>query len=109
VQSRLFNNEATAKSPHRDIFAIVGEEATTRLIRKKWQLMDYTLDDLKAELAATEPGEETCVAYGQYALLFPPGEPDQGARLAAAAFAKANGCTISNRPDDNLVCFVKPA
>jgi hypothetical protein len=45
------------------------------LIRKKWQLMDYTLDDLKAELAATEPGEETCVAYGQYALLFPPGEP----------------------------------
>ena len=38
--------------------------------------MDYTLDDLKAELAATKPGEETCVAYGQYALLFPPGEPD---------------------------------
>src|SRR4026207_1165078 len=24
VQSRLFNNEATAKSPHRDIFAMVG-------------------------------------------------------------------------------------
>jgi hypothetical protein len=70
--------------------------------------MDYTLDDLKAELAATKPGEETCVAYGQYALLFPPGEPDQGARLAAAAFAKANGCTISNRPYDILVCFVKP-
>lgn len=78
------------------------------MVRKKWQLMDYTLDDLKAELAATEPGEETCVAYGQYALLFPPGEPDQGARLAAAAFAMANGCTISKRPDDNLVCFVKP-
>jgi hypothetical protein len=71
--------------------------------------MKYTLDDLKAELAAMEPGEETCVAYGQYALLFPPGEPDQRARLAAAEFAKANGCTTSNRPDDNFVCFVKPA
>jgi hypothetical protein len=109
VQSRLFNNEATAKSPHRDIFAMVGNAATRCGRERNGERMDYTLDDLKAELAATEPGEETCVAYGQYALLFPPGEPDQGARLAAAAFAKANGCTISNRPDDNLVCFVKPA
>jgi hypothetical protein len=71
--------------------------------------MTYTLEDLNAELAAMEPGEETCVAYGQYALLFPPGEPDQDARLAAAAFAKANGCTTSNRLNDNLVCFVKPS
>jgi hypothetical protein len=71
--------------------------------------MTYTLDDLEAELAAQEPGEETCVSLGQYALFFPPGEPDQGARLTAAAFAKANGCTISSWPDDNLVCFVKPA
>ena len=109
VQSRLFNNEATAKSPHRDIFAMVGNAATRCGRERNGERMDYTLDDLKAELAATEPGEETCVAYGQYALLFPPGEPDQGTRLAAAAFAKANGCTISNRPDDNLVCFVKPA
>jgi hypothetical protein len=71
--------------------------------------MDYTLDDLKTELAAQEPGEETCVAYGQYALLFPPGKPDQGARNAAVTFAKANGRTINNRKDDNFVCFVKPA
>jgi hypothetical protein len=69
--------------------------------------MDYTPDDLKTELAAQEPGEETCVAYGLYALLFPPGEPDQGARNAAVAFATANGCTISNRKDDNFVCFRK--
>ena len=39
--------------------------------------MNYSLEDLKSELAAMEPGEETCVAYGQYALLFPPGEPDR--------------------------------
>jgi hypothetical protein len=64
---------------------------------------------LRTDRAAMEPGEETCVAYGQHALLFPPGEPDQGARNAAVAFAKANGCTISNRRDDNLVCFVRPA
>jgi hypothetical protein len=32
-----------------------------------------------------------------------------GACNAAVAFAKANGCTISTRLNDNLVCFVKPA
>jgi len=93
-----------------DIFAIFGKIAPNGGgLERNEERMNYSLEDLKSELAAMEPGEETCVAYGQYALLFPPGEPDQDARNAAVAFAKANGCTVSNRRDDNLVCFVRPA
>jgi hypothetical protein len=93
-----------------DIFAIFRKIAPNEGgLERNEERMNYSLEDLKSELAAMEPGEETCVASGQYALLFPPGEPDQDARNAAVAFAKANGCTVSNRRDDNLVCFVRPA
>ena len=109
-RSRLPNNDATLKIADCDIFAIFGRIAPNRGgLERNEERMNYSLEDLKSELAAMEPGEETCVAYGQYALLFPPGEPDQGARNAAVAFAKADDCTVSNRRDDNLVCFVRPA
>ena len=109
-RSRLPNKDATLKIADCDIFAIFGKIAPNGGgLERNEERMNYSLEDLKSELAAMEPGEETCVAYGQYALLFPPGEPDQGARNAAVAFAKASGCTVSNRRDDNLVCFARPA
>ena len=41
-------------------------------------------------------------------IVFPPGEPDQDARLRALTFAKANGCVIENRAGNREVLFLKP-
>jgi hypothetical protein len=69
--------------------------------------MNFTLADLQAELKALAPGAACCIHHDTFAGLFPSGEPDDNARKAAFDFAKANGCTISNRPSENLLCFVK--
>ena len=54
-----------------DIFAILRKIAPNGgAPERNEERMNYSLEDLKSELAAMEPGEETCVAYGQYALLF---------------------------------------
>ena len=70
--------------------------------------MAYTLSDLGAALKALAPGMALCMHHDLFADLFPPGEPDDNARGAAHEFAKANGCTIDNRPAEQTLCFVKP-
>jgi hypothetical protein len=70
--------------------------------------MAFTLPDLQAELKALAPGAACCIHHDTFAELFPPGEPDDSARRAALAFAKANGCIIDNRPSEQTLCFVKP-
>lgn len=67
-----------------------------------------TLDDFRERLAELAPGQAAHVPYEIYEGLFPPGEPDQGARGRAYEFAKANGCVIDNRPGNREVLFVKP-
>jgi len=71
-------------------------------------MASFTLADLKAQIVACPDGGAVGVPYDTYADLFPPGEPDQHARAAAYNFAKANGCTIDNKPDGSIVFFVKP-
>jgi hypothetical protein len=67
-----------------------------------------TLDELKEMLRELTPGKAAQVPYEIYEGIFPPGEPDQGARGRAYEFAKANGCVIDNRPGIREVLFVRP-
>jgi hypothetical protein len=71
-------------------------------------MASFTLADLKAQIDACPDGGAVGLPYDAYADLFPPGEPDENARAAAYNFAKANSCTIDNKPDANIVFFVKP-
>lgn len=66
-----------------------------------------TLDDLDKILGELEPGKGARVPYDVYGLLFPPGEPDDGARGRAKNFANARNVKIDNRADDNAVWFYK--
>src|SRR2546421_1672250 len=61
------------------------------------------LDDLGDKLAALNPGDVAEVPYDVYASLFPPGEPDDNARMRAYNFAKAHDCTFDNWPSDRIV------
>ncbi len=69
--------------------------------------MAYTIGDLRAEIAACPQGGAVGVPYDTYADLFPPGEPDEGARQRAWQFARDNGCAINNRSAEEVVFFVK--
>lgn len=69
--------------------------------------MPFELKDLQKELTALQPGHETCIPYDVYADLFPPGEPDLRSRGKALVFARQNRCTIHDRTEDQIVCFVK--
>ncbi|WP_315792467.1 MULTISPECIES: hypothetical protein [unclassified Bradyrhizobium] len=69
--------------------------------------MTFELKDLKRELDALVPGDATGIAYEAYAEIFPPGEPDHLARQRAFVFARSCGCTIDNKPNDEIVYFVK--
>jgi len=42
-----------------------------------------------------------------YAVLFPPGEPDDGARVAAFGFAREHGCVMENQPRAQQVVFTR--
>lgn len=66
-----------------------------------------TLEEFRAELAALKPGGAIGLPYDGYELLFPPGEPDEGARKRAYKFAKDNSCTISNHQAERIVFFIK--
>jgi hypothetical protein len=66
-----------------------------------------TLGEFEAALKAMTTGQIAQMHYDVYAILFPPGEPDQDARARAAAVAKAHGCTISNWPELPQVIFTK--
>lgn len=70
--------------------------------------MAYTLDDLKKDIEICANGKAVAVHYDVYEELFPPGEPDEGARERAYKFAGEHGCTINNRVTDRIVYFVKP-
>jgi hypothetical protein len=66
-----------------------------------------TLDEFAATLMSLPPGNAAHVPYDIYEVLFPPGEPDDGARGRAYDFAKDHGCIIENRPSGREVLFVK--
>jgi hypothetical protein len=52
-------------------------------------------------------GQRTALPYSVYASLFPPGEPDDAARVAAFVFARDHGCVIENQPAARQVVFTK--
>jgi hypothetical protein len=67
------------------------------------------LEELDVILRDLQPGQGARVPYDVYELLFPPGEPDDGARGRAYRFARERGVRIDNRPDDNSVWFYREA
>jgi hypothetical protein len=62
---------------------------------------------LSERLAKLSVGQRTSLPYSVYGVLFPPGEPDEGARVAAFVFARDHGCVIENQPDARQVVFTK--
>ena len=68
-----------------------------------------TLDELRQELVALPKGKYAAIRYDHYAVLFPPGEPDENARAACYDFAKSAGCRIENKQSAQQVWFVKDA
>jgi hypothetical protein len=66
----------------------------------------YELAEMLTDMPA---GEAFHLPYDAFADLFPPGEPDEGARTRAVEFAKLTDCLIENRPESSEVLFVKPS
>jgi hypothetical protein len=66
-----------------------------------------TLNDLHDVLCQLPVGQICSLPYNVYELLFPPGEPDDGARGRAFQFARAHGCVIENNPQIHEVAFTK--
>jgi len=57
-----------------------------------------TLADLSNLLNRLAVGQRAALPYSVYGLLFPPGEPDDDARVLAFGFAREHGCVIENQP-----------
>ena len=57
-----------------------------------------TLAKLAQTLDEMKPGEFAAIHHDLFAELFPPGEPDDGARKACYDFACKHGCRIENEP-----------
>jgi hypothetical protein len=68
-----------------------------------------SLEELRAILVTLAPGKCAGIHYDVYAELFPPGEPDQNARVACSVFAQSVGCRIENKPEETTLWFVKDA
>jgi hypothetical protein len=66
-----------------------------------------SLDELHKLLCGLSVGQFCELPYSVYELLFPPGEPDGGARGRAHEFARNHGCEIDNRAADQKVVFTK--
>jgi hypothetical protein len=66
-----------------------------------------TLAQLSDRLSSLSVGQRTALPYSVYAVLFPPGEPDDGARVAAFGFAREHRCAMENRPRALQVVFTK--
>jgi hypothetical protein len=62
---------------------------------------------LSERLGKLSVGQRAALPYSVYGLLFPPGEPDDGARVAALVFARDHGCVIENQPAARQVVFTK--
>lgn len=70
-------------------------------------MVPMTLDELRTELVALRWDHAIGIPYDVFALLFPPGEPDEGAHERAYKFAKESGCTISNHQAEKIVFFIR--
>jgi hypothetical protein len=68
-----------------------------------------TLDEFSESLRMVGVGKYASVPYDLYDDLFPPGEPDQGARERCAKFANSRGFRIENKPELRTVWFVRNA
>lgn len=66
-----------------------------------------TLAHLSERLQSLAVGQRTALPYSVYAVLFPPGEPDEGARVLAFRFAGEHGCVIENQPRALQVVFTR--
>ena len=62
---------------------------------------------LSERLGKLSVGERTALPYSVYGALFPPGEPNEEALLAALGFARDHGCVIENQPAARQVVFTK--
>lgn len=74
---------------------------------KELRMSITILSDLGQLLDELPVGQSAELPYNVYELLFPPGEPDQGARTRAFDFARDHGCEISNQPAARKVVFIK--
>jgi hypothetical protein len=59
-----------------------------------------TSEVLKSYLAEMPQGHVFDLTYAQFAEIFPPGEPDPGAREALRQFAQACGCDLHHNAGD---------
>ena len=66
-----------------------------------------SLDLLGERLRKLPVGQRAALPYSVYGVLFPPGEPDDGARFAAFTFARDHGCVIEHQPPALQVVFTK--
>lgn len=66
-----------------------------------------SLELLSERLGKLTVGQRAALPYSVYGLLFPPGEPDEAARVAAFVFARDHGCVLENQPAARQVVFTK--
>ncbi|MZR14238.1 hypothetical protein GQE99_14540 [Maritimibacter sp. DP07] len=66
-----------------------------------------TLDEFGRILGGLEPGQGAFMRHSSYEMLFPPGEPDQGARERAYKFAREHGCKIDNSSEQKFIWFYR--
>ena len=66
-----------------------------------------TPDEPGALLDGLAVGQAAELPHSVYDLIFPPGEPDDGARARAYALAKSHGCRIENRVGEKRVFFIR--
>jgi hypothetical protein len=66
-----------------------------------------TLDDLAELLQRLPVGQRAALPYSIYKRLFPPGEPDDDARVVAFGFARDAGCVMENQPRAQQVVFTR--
>jgi hypothetical protein len=75
--------------------------------RRKSYVPITSLAQLSDRLRALAVGQRSALPYSVYALLFPPGEPDDDARVAAFGFAREHGCVLEHQPRAQQVLFIK--
>ncbi len=66
-----------------------------------------TLSEFGELLDGLKVGQTVTLPYSVYAVVFPPGEPDQYARTSAFDFARDRGCTIENMVREMKVVFTR--
>jgi hypothetical protein len=66
-----------------------------------------TLQEFGELLDGLTVGQTVTLPYDVYAVVFPPGEPDQYARTRAFDFARDRGCTIENMVREMQVVFTR--